>query len=233
MQERDTSSEIPLISVVLGGGSDVAKLLEVLDVDNPLILIKESGGVAAQLARLIELATMSDSGSPLADDHAEVVALMGADRTRCRASSHRSSRQLKLERMNDGRSPRACRLPAPSAILHVYADHHTPSIRSSLTPSSARTGGRLRSAMVWPSTQKKYRPMGPTLMPQHYIAREHPAYEERLEVSDAMASWTAPFDDYLPTNFTSPIVQVPRTCPPEASGPTLQTSPRSPTCTTG
>ena len=120
--------------MVLGGGdATYAKLLEVLDVDNPLILIKESGGVAAQLARLIELATIAlDSGSPLADDHAEVVALMGAEpHSLPRKLASLILAKLKLERMNDG-------LALSSSVSAAEGAAATPRLRR--PPHATRSG---------------------------------------------------------------------------------------------
>lgn len=57
VQNRDTLWEMPLLCVVLGGGeATYAKLLEVLKDDNPVIIIRGSGGCAEKVARFVEWA---------------------------------------------------------------------------------------------------------------------------------------------------------------------------------
>ena len=200
---RDTLKEVPLLCVCLGGGRTAyAKCLEVLETDNPLILIKESGGCAEQVARLVEYANEAVlRGEKPWEPRVSEAKLIELGFGPAELDSHaRKLAKLVLHTIKQDKESEEAKENRPS-LLYVYKDHHISfgqMIFEAIVGAYRRQSARLATReKLREGRKKRYEPLGPRPSVAHEAARsKHPAYPKRAPVPNDKVAWTTPWPEY-------------------------------------
>ena len=221
-RRRGTPQEVPLICLCIGGGDRACHaMMRALKADCPVVVVAESGGCAAAVAKLVGAWREALAANKRLDGArvGEIVGSSSAEAPQQQLANlvgqiltREAEAEAAKARRGGARHHRRSASASAASRLQVYSDHHLPFERALFDALVAAYALRREreaadDALKRQGRQRTQCPMCPPELPSHDAALSSPSQfgqQPKATVPPALVPWSVPFPGYAPPFFEHP-----------------------------